>query len=364
MFGVKGVPVPAGAEYVVEEVGSRLAARGHEVVVYVRPHYTPREQHEYRGMRLVHLPSIPSKNFDAITHSFNAAMAVPGEKPDVVHIHSTGNSIFALPLRARGLSTVVTSHGLDWQRAKWGRLAKAYLRFTDFTTARFPNAATAVSQKMQHYYQDHFGRSVKYIPNGVKPVERVEPDEIHRLGLWGDDYILFAARLVPEKCAHHLIEAYCRIPYPTKKLVIAGDGSYGDLYAEKLKQSACDRIIFPGFVRGRLLEELLSNAYLYVLPSEIEGLSTGLLDAMNYENCVLVSDIEENLEVIADAGFSFRTNSVDDLSAKLTQLMLDEPLVREYRRKAGQSVRARYDWEKVTDQYLEIYSSLALSMAG
>jgi glycosyltransferase involved in cell wall biosynthesis len=358
MFGIKGIPVPGGAENVVEQIGSRLVQRGHEVLVYVRPHYTSRNIKTYRGMRLVHLPSVPTKNFDAITHSFLASLACMVEKPDIVHIHATGNSIYAIIPKLRGIPTVVQSHGLDWQRAKWGKLARAYLKMTDYTTVQFPSVTTAVSRKMQRYYQEKFHQPVVYIPNGVAPSKKVNPQEILRYGLKGNDYILFAARLVPEKGCHDLIRAYRSLNSPEKKLVIAGDGSYNDPYAQTIKKNADKHILFLGFVEGRLLDELLSNAYMYVLPSEIEGLSTGLLEAMSYGNCVLVSDIEENVEAISGAGFTFKSGSCDDLAVKMQALLQDEKMVERYRDLAKRTSNEKYDWERVTDQYEALYQFL------
>ena len=360
MFGIKGVPVPAGVENVVEEIGSRLVQRGHQVTVYVRPHYTPPSLKEYKGMKLVHLPSIPTKHLDAITHSFLACLAALASDADIIHIHAIGNSIFAGLPRLFGKKTVVQSHGLDWQRAKWGRLAKLYLRMTDYTSIYFPNATTVVSQKTQHYYQDKFHRPVVFIPNGVSPVQKVAPSEILQYGLQGNDYLFFAARLVPEKGCHYLIEAYQKLGQTDKKLVIAGDGVFGDAYAERLKRYASDRILFLGFVQGRLLEELLSNAYVYVLPSEIEGLSVGLLEAMSYGNCVLVSNIEENLEAIGSAGLSFQSTSSADLATALGVLTKENTVVEQYRSQAQQAVLEMYNWDQVTDQYEALYLALTL----
>lgn len=358
MFGIKGLPVPAGAEVVVEEVGSRLAARGHEVLVYVRPHYTARDQKTWRGMRLAHLPSITSKNLDAISHSLLASLAVLGERPDVVHIHSTGNSVFALHPSLLGMPSVVTSHGLDWQRAKWGRLARAYLRMTDYTSTHFPTATTAVSRKIQRYYQEKYQREAAYIPNGVNPPEKAAADEIKHLGLQGRDYILFAARLVPEKGAHLLLEAYQRLKEPALKLVIAGDGIFGDGYAQELKRQAGANILFPGFVSGRLKRELLSNAYMFVLPSEIEGLSTGLMEAMSYGNCVLTSDIEENLEVVEEEGVTFQSGSAEDLYEKMAGLINTPQVAADYGSRAAHAILHRYDWETVTQAYEALYKRI------
>ena len=316
MFGIKGFPVPGGAESVVEQIGSRLVARGHDVTVYVRTNFIQPGLTEYKGMHLVHLPSAHTKNLDTITHGFLASLCVLMTRPDIVHIHSTGSSVFALLPRLLGLKTVVQSHGLDWQRAKWGAFAKFYLHLTDYSTVHFPNATTAVSLKLVNYYQSLTKRPIYHIPNGVSTGEWNAPNLIRQYGLQGRDYILFASRFVPEKGIQHLIDAFNSLD-TDKKLVLAGDDNYGSLYAKQIKGQASERIICPGFVSGALLQEFLSNAYLYVLPSEIEGLSTGLLEAMGYGNCVLVSDIEENLEVIGSAGLSFQSRSTTDLATKL-----------------------------------------------
>jgi glycosyltransferase involved in cell wall biosynthesis len=358
MFGVKGMPCPAGAEKVAEYLAIRLVKQGHEVTVFVRPHYTPLEVTEYQGVRLVHLPSIPTKNLDAITHSFAATLATLRRRPDIAHIHGIGNSIFAPILRAAGIKVVVQSHGLDWQRAKWSKFAQAYLKLADYCAVCLPDATTVVSHKLKEYYESRYKRRVYYIPNGINPVCNEPPDEILKLGLKGNDYILFAARLVPEKGCHYLIDAYQRLEGCSKKLVIAGDTVFDDPYGQKLKIFASQDIIFTGFASGKLFQELLSNAYIFVLPSEIEGLSTGLLEAMGYSNCVLVSDIQENLEVIGDGGMSFRTKDVSDLQMKLETLMTHPNLVNTYREKARTSILERYDWDKIVDQYIELYQTL------
>lgn len=362
MLGVKGIPHTGGIENVVEQLGSRLAARGHEVAVYVRPHYTPRGLTEYRGMKLVHLPSLPTKHLDAITHTLLATIHAAALGVDIAHIHSIGLSVLAPIPRLRGIRTIVQSHGLDWQREKWGRLARTLLRLTDYSTVYFPHVTTVVSRKMQRYYEDRFHRSIAYIPNGVDALQRVAPVEIRQLGLDERGYILFASRLVPEKGCDHLLQAYQGLGNMQKKLVIAGGANPGEEdYADQLRSCQNEQILFLGFVKGRLFQELVSNAYLYVLPSEIEGLSTGLLEAMSYGNCVLVSDIEENVEVIGDSGFSFRSKSVEDLGARLEYLLAHEDVVLQYRVKARGHVRESYNWDQVTDRYEALYKSLVAS---
>lgn len=358
MVGVKGIPLPAGIDNVVEQLGGRLVERGHEVTVYVRPHYTPKDCKEFRGMRLIHVPSIRTKSLDAITSTLFATIGSIRERPDVVHIHSTGLSVFAPFPRMVGITTIVQSHGLDWQRAKWQGFARSFLKMADYTTVHFPDVATVVSKKLKTYYEEKYRRLVEYIPNGAPATTKISPDEVREFGLSGDDYILFAARLVPEKWCHGLIEAYNRIPHPSKKLVIAGDGHYGDAYATQLKCNASENVRFLGFVTGRKMQALLSNAYIYVLPSEIEGLSTGLIEAMAYGNCALVSDIEENLEVIEDKGFHFKVGDVEDLRRKIEYLLKHPDVVESYRPLARDHVGKSYNWDRVTDQYETLYIKL------
>jgi glycosyltransferase involved in cell wall biosynthesis len=357
MYGLKGIPFTAGIETVVEEIGCRLADRGHDVYVFVRPHYTPVSMKTYRGMKLVQMPSINTKNLDAVSHSFVSTFGAISLKPDVIHIHATGNSIHSLLPRVFGIPTVVTSHGLDWQRAKWGAAAKTYLKFTDYTTCYFPSATTAVSRKMKAYYEGLYGREVHFITNGANPPELLPPDQITSMGLGRGDYLLFASRLVPEKGCHYLIDAFKTLN--TKmKLVIAGDGAQGDPYAGAIKKEASPNILFPGFVKGTLLKELLSNCYTYVLPSEIEGLSAGLLEAMSYGKCVLVSNIEENLEAVQGFGFTFETKNVTSLREKLEYLLNHESEVVKKGQEARQYVEKEFNWDEITTQYENLYRSL------
>lgn len=359
MVGVKGIPHTGGIENVVEQIGSRLAERGHEIIVFVRPHYNLERRSEYRGMKLVSLPSINTKHIDAISHSFLSILhLITQQGVDIVHIHSMGISFLALLPGLLKKKTVVTSHGLDWQRKKWGPLAKAFLKLTDYSTVSFPDATTVVSRKLKNYYEKRFRRKVHYIPNGVDNLTKVKPKEIHKLGIQENEYILFASRLVPEKGCHYLVKAYKELKNRSKKLIIAGDSNYRDRYVTELKKYGDKNIIFLGFIRGRLLQELMSNAYIYVQPSEIEGLSTALLEAMSYGDCVVVSEIEENLEVTENCGFSFKNGDYKNLRDILEFLLKNQGIVRKARQRAKHHVLKHYNWDSVTDQYETLYKSL------
>lgn len=362
MIGVKGMPLASGIEHVVEQVGSRLAKRGHEITAFVRPHFTPRSRSEHLGIRLVHLPSVRTKHLDAITHGFLSSLHTLRESYDVVHIHSIGLSVLSWIPRLAGHKVVVQSHGLDWQRAKWGPLAQAFLKTSDRSAVTWPDATIVVSQKLKAYYEARFRRKVHFIANGADECERLAPSAIRRIGLAGDDYALFAARLVPEKGCHVLLDAFEKVSrkpsHGDRRLIIAGDATYQSPYAAELKRRASDRVRFLGFVTGQPFQELMSNAYLYVQPSTIEGMSTALLNAMGYGNCVLVSDIEENLEVVQDVGYTFRCGDAGDLAERLDYLFGRPSAVSSMRARAQAHVRAHYNWDRATDEYEDLYYSL------
>jgi glycosyltransferase involved in cell wall biosynthesis len=254
---------------------------------------------------------------------------------------------------------VVQTHGVEWKRDKWGLIGRTFFKLADYTVVYFPNRATSVSKVQQRYFKDRFGCEVRYIPNGVSPMEYHEPRWILAQGIEPNRYILFAARLVEEKGAHFLIEAFRKLD-TDMQLVIAGDAAHAEKYKMLLRElSGGDpRIIFTGFVTGEPMEELFSNAYLFCLPSTIEGLPVALLEAMNYGNCCLASDIPENLEALEDYGFTFRNRDPEDLGGVLARLIADPDLIAGKRDAAREHVRRNYCWDRVTDQMEELYLSL------
>ncbi len=363
-IAVKGMPIGGGVEKVTEELGSRLAGKGHEVTVYSSRDYGTSDG-LYKGMHIKTVPSVNAKAFHKLSICLHATLDVMRHcDADLVHVHAVGPSLFSIFPRMRGIPTVVQTHGLEWQRDKWGLIGKTFLRLSDYSVAYFPNKATSVSKVQKTYYEQKFGREVVYIPNGVSPVERVKPNWILEQALLPDRYILFAARLVPEKGAHFLIEAFRGLK-TDMKLVIAGDAAHAEPYKARLRSLAGDdpRIIFPGFVTGGPLEELFSNAYLFCLPSTLEGLPVALLDAMNYGNCCVSSDIPENLEALEDYGYTFRNRDAGDLRRVLADLIENPQKVHEKKSPALEHVRRNYSWDTVTDQMEALYLSL-LGKAG
>lgn len=358
MLGTKGIPATwGGIERHVEEISTRLAARGHDVTVYCRPYYTETADKVYKGVHLKKLPTIASKNFDAIVHTFVATLHLIFEDYDIVHYHAIGPGTLASLARLAGKNTVVTVHGLDWQREKWGRKARTFLKFGERAAVYFPYSTITVSKFLKQYLEEKYGRPVTYIPSAVTdPIIR-PPDIIRKYGIGEKDYILFVARLVPEKGAHFLIKAYEQLN-SDMPLVIAGGSSHSDEYVADLQKHASDKIIFTGYVYGDELQELYSNAYCYVHPSTIEGLPVTLLEAVAYGNCVIASDIPANTEVVEDNGIIFESMDVDALGAALERVLGSPELARELGERAKAHGVAEYNYDKVTERTERLYTDV------
>lgn len=358
-IAIKGMPIGGGIEKLTEEIGSRLVERGHEVIVYASRDYGTSDG-IYKGMEIKTVPSINTKALHKPSICFYAICDVLKKKnADIVHVHAVGPSLFSIFPRLKGIPTVVQTHGLEWKRDKWGTFAKTFFKLADYTAIYFPNKTTSVSKVQKDYYEKKFGREVIFIPTGVNMVEKRQPQWILEKGIEPEKYILFAARLVEEKGAHFLIEAF-RGLQTDKKLVIAGDAAHAEKYKAYLKEKAGgdSRIIFPGFVTGQPLEELFSNAYLFCLPSTLEGLPIALLEAMSYGNCCLASDIPENLEALENYGYTFRNRDVEDLRRMLIELITHPEMVKEKKETAKMHVLKNYSWERITDQMEALYRSL------
>ncbi len=373
MIGHKRIPSrEGGVEIVVEELATRMAAAGHNVTVYNRRghHVAGKEQEEgnhitkgdYRGVHIVAVPTFEKKSLNAIVYVFFATWKAVFGHYDVIHYHAEGPCAM-LPIakkltRARCIATI---HGLDWQRSKWGGFATKFLLFGEKMAAKYADEVIVLSKNVQDYFKTTYGRTTVYIPNGVS---RPSPHEAgiitEKYGLEKDSYLLFLARLVPEKGLHYLIQAYEKLQ-TDKKLVIAGGSSHTTEYVEKIRKmiASSPNIIMTGFVQGQELEELYSNAYIYVLPSDVEGMPISLLEAMSYGNCCLVSDIPECREVIEDKAVMFAKGNVVDLQEKLQMLCEDEESVSRYRSEAGEFIRKRYPWDKVVRDTLKLYEKQA-----
>ncbi|HET7226640.1 MAG TPA: glycosyltransferase family 4 protein [Candidatus Eisenbacteria bacterium] len=357
MVGQKGIPATyGGIERHVEEIARRLVAMGHEVEVFCRLYYTP-EDAEFHGVHLLRRPSIHTKHLDTATHVAWSTLESIARRADVVHFHALGPSAFAWLPRAFGRRSVVTVHGLDWQREKWGRLAAWVLRQCEGPAAHFPNRTIVVSKTLREYFRTHHHCDAVFIPNGTNPLPARPAKKILQLGLTPRRYVLFVGRLVPEKGAHYLCEAFQGID-TDMTLALAGGQAFSESYVQQLKRYEGPRIRLLDYVYGEGLEELWSNAYCVVLPSTMEGQSIALLEALSYGRCVLMSDIPENVEVAEDKALTFRSRDVLDLRDQLDRLLHSPELVQRYERDARAHIEEHYSWDMVARNTEAVYRSV------
>jgi glycosyltransferase involved in cell wall biosynthesis len=343
----------SGIETYYEEIGKRLVGMGHHVTAYCRTYFTPPGK-EHNGIHAVRLPTIRSKHLETLVHTFLSTLHVLLRPCDVVHYHALGPALFSFVPRLAGKKTVVTVQGLDWQRKKWGRIASAVLRLGERAAVRLPTETMVVSRALQNHYRETCGAETSYVPNGGVLRERHLPDKIFDWDLEPGKYILFLGRFSPEKGCHLLVEAYEKLDTDVK-LVMAGASSYCDDYSRQLRTHAGERIKMLDWVSGETLDELLTNAMMFVLPSDLEGLSLALLDAMGAGLCVLSSDVAENREAVADAGFTFRRGDVADLTDRL-RFLIANPAVREAAGQAAKRrIREHYQWPMVAGEIERVY---------
>ena len=365
MLGHKRIPSrEGGVEIVVEQLSTGLVREGHAVTCYNRKghhvggsQFDTQELNQYNGIKIKTVPTLDKKGLAAMTASATAAIACAFGKYDVIHFHAEGPCAMLWLPRLFGKRCIATIHGLDHQRSKWGKLAKTYIMMGEKCAARRAHEVIVLSKNVQDYFMDTYGRKTHFIPNGVDRPEKRSPQQItEAFGLQGEDYILYLGRIVPEKGLTYLVNAFKQVK-TDKKLIIAGGASDTAEFFSQLKALAADdpRIQFVGFVQGQLLEELYSNAYLYVLPSDLEGMPLSLLEAMSYGNCCLTSDIPECTQVTEDHGVSFHKSDIDDLQKQL-QMLCDEPqTVQTYKEQAADYICEKYSWEQVTRQTLNLY---------
>lgn len=365
MLGHKRIPSrEGGIEIVVEELSTRMVKLGHSITCFNRKghhvsgsEFDSSQLSEYKGVKLKPVWTLDKKGLAAMTSSLSAAIKAALGKYDVIHFHAEGPCAMLWLPKLFGKRCIATIHGIDWQRAKWGGFASKYIKFGEKVAAKYADEIIVLSEGVQNYFKDTYGRKTVFIPNGVNRPAIREPQLIkEKFGLDKDDYILFLGRLVPEKGISYLIEAFKQIN-TDKKLVIAGGSSDTDEFLQDLKKIAKDdkRISFTGFVQGQLLEELYSNAYVYVLPSDLEGMPLSLLEAMSYGNCCVVSDIAECAEVVEDKAVVFQKSNVEQLKEKLQDLCDHPEKVQSYKNSASNFICQKYNWDDVVDKTIALY---------
>lgn len=378
MIGQKGIPARfGGVETHVEQVATRLAARGHDVWAFCRSRMIQDrdlaalqaesgdnglEQRNgawrYRGVRLVGRPSLNTKHFDAATHTFLcSAESALAHDFDIVHFHGIGPSAFAFIPRVAGRKVVSTMHALDWRQVKWGARASWLLKRGERIGARTSSGVIAVSKILVDYLKREYGVAAAHIPNGATPGRPRPPRLIREYGLAGDDYILAVGRIIPDRGLHHLIEAFNRLD-TSLRLVIVGSEMPRTAYSDHLQKLANERVLFTGNLFGEALQELYSNCRLYVLASSVEGLPITVCEAMGYARGQLLSDIPENREVAGDAAKYFKSSDSNSLYESLKNLIEDREALSELGNRGIRRVESEFNWDHIADAVERFYRQL------
>jgi glycosyltransferase involved in cell wall biosynthesis len=363
-IGQKGIPAKSGGvERHAEELAVQLAQMGHEVFVYARKNYVDQEIRQYKGVNIVHIPSINTKNLDTISHTFFSIIHSLFQGYDVIHVHSIGpNSLnFLVKLFNPRTALIATYHCQDYFHQKWGAFARTYLKWGEYMTCHFPDKTIAVTNVLKNFIHDKFGRETEVISNGANVSWNEKDDKLAEWNLERGGYILAVSRLIRHKGLHYLVEAFKDLEKKNltqgKKLVIVGEGFYTTEYVKYLKKIAGEsqNIIFVGTQLGEKLSQLFSHAHFFVQPSDSEGLSIALLEAMGYGKAVIVSNIPENLEAISEAGMSFSQGNILDLSSKMAELLADEEKIKLFAEAGKKRAQEVYNWKNIAIKTQALY---------
>lgn len=371
MVGTRGVPASySGFETFVEELGARLVERRHQVTVYCRRHHVRYRGDHYRGMRLVSLPTVRNKYLDTIAHTAVSCFHLLPHDYDIVLICIAGNSPAAIIPRLAGVRVALNVDGLDWTREKWPGPAKRYLRFAEWLATKFAEAVVTDSRTVARYYREEYDAEAHYIPYGTAE-RRLPPGEtLARLGLEPGRYLLYVGRLVPENCAHQLVEAFGRLRPGVDmeagmRCVIVGDAPYADDYIAELKASAGPGVLFPGYIFGDGYWELNSHAAAYVFPSQASGMHPALLEALACGNCVIVADTPTNVETVGGAALRYdHRRGAAALAERLREVLVDPQARADWGARARGHIAAGYSWERTTDAYEALFGRLLAAPVG
>lgn len=368
MIGHKAIPSRCGGiEQVLTILCPLLVEKGHKVLCINRSgcilenEYTESVfNNTYRGVQLKYVITLHKKGLAALTSSFFASVYLAFHSYDIIHYHAEGPCAMMWIPKLFHKRCIATVHGLDWQRDKWKNgLGSKYIKFGEKMLIKYADEIIVLSRNTQKYFKETYGRDTHFIPNGVsKPKIKTANEIIKRFNLHKDEYFCSISRLTKEKGIHYLIEAYKKI-ITNKKLVIVGDSSDTDDYVRYLKDKANENpnIIFTGFVSGSLLDEMYSNAYAYIIPSNLEGMPLSLLEAMSYGNAVIGSDIAEITEVVEDKALIFQKGNVNDLASKLQRLNDNPSLVKKMKEESSEFICKKYNWDDIADKTLRLYQS-------
>ncbi len=356
ILGTRGIPANYGGfETFAEELSVRLAARGHDVTVYGRSNNIRYSGTEYKGVKLVILPTIGTKHLDTVTHTFISVLHAVPRRFDCVLICNAANAVFAAVPRITGTPVALNVDGIERKRKKWGFAGRTYYRVSEYLSTLIPNVIVTDAAVIREYYMQQYGVPSRMIAYGANCDREASSDVQTKLDVPLRDYFLYVSRLEPENNAHVVIKAYASVR-SAKPLLIVGDAPYAHDYIAGLKATNDARVRFPGAIYGKGYRELQSHAYVYIHATEVGGTHPALIEAMGAGNCVLVYDTPENREVVGDCGIYFANEG--ELSQRI-QSTIDEPgLVENYREKARARIQSLYSWDAITDQYEGLFVEL------
>jgi glycosyltransferase involved in cell wall biosynthesis len=358
LLGSRGVPAGYGGfETLFEELGSGLVGRGYDVTVYCRSRYTPRALDSYRGMRLVTLPTLPTKYLDTPIHTLLAALHCVTEAFDAVLLVNAANALFVPLLRSAGLPVALNVDGIERRRAKWGMPGRLVYALSEWLAARLPDALVTDAETIRAHYLRRFGADSTVIPYGVTPRPLPPGPVLAGLGLTSRSFLLYVSRFEPENNPHRVVQAYRDVPGDLP-LVMVGTAPYARRFITEVRRAADDRVVFPGAIYGDGYRELLSHALLYIQATEVGGTHPALVEAMGYGNCVVVNDTPENREVAGPAATYFRAREPQTLTRALVRLLADAELRRDQAASARSRALGSYRWERVVESYVELLRRL------
>ncbi len=358
-LGSRGIPARySGFETFYEQLGSRLAARGHAVTVYNRRHFIQDVQGQYRGMRLVSLPAIRTKHLETLSHTFLSTLHALTQHYDIAYYCIVGNSPLVWLPRLTGARVLLNVDGQDWAREKWGRFARAYQRGCERVAVQSARVLIADAKVIQQRYRDLYNAATIFAPYGANVARDDGTEALRQWGVQSRRYLFYVGRFVPENCIDLLIRSFLKLR-TDMKLVLVGDAPYASAYKQTLQGLANERVIFTGYAFGRDYAQLSSHAYAVVQPSAVDGTRPALLDQLGFGNCVLVRNSPANTEVVADCGAYFDTNDPEkDLPVKLQQLIDQPATVEAYRAQAASRINTYYQWDWITAYYEDLFTRM------
>ena len=359
IMGIRGIPANYGGfETFAEELAPRLVERGHDVTVFGRSNMIDYDKKFYKGVRIRIYPTISHKYLDTVVHTFVCTMATFFETYDVVFVCNSANALFTIVPRLWGKPVVLNVDGLEWKRQKWNWAGKTFYKVSEFLATFLPNAIVSDALDVQRYYLNKFHKPSTFIPYGAPEHKAETTSVLQKYGLEPDEYVLYVSRMEPENNAHRVVRAFEQVN-TDKKLVMVGDAPYSNQYIANLKKTQDPRIIFTGYVFGEGYRELQSHTYFYTQATEVGGTHPALVEGMGYGNCILANDVPEHHEVLDSTGVFFSPTDDADLVKKMQKLLDNPSLVDHHREIVQKRVRAKYSWDRITEQYEDLFKRVA-----